>query len=88
MPITSIAFSLILDTFCFWDIFSIAIALSLKYAAFSYSCLSAATFISSFNFFKSLTDFPSNNSIISYICFLYSSVDTILTHGPKHLPMW
>ena len=62
-------------------------AISLKNAAFSYSYFLAASSISIFNFLIILTAFPSKKSIISSICFLYSSFETLFTQGPKHLPI-
>ena len=84
-PITSILFSEIFDTFCFDEALSIANFLSLNSAAFSKSNFSDASCICLSNSFKILSVFPSSKSIISSICFLYSSGVTYPIHGAKHL---
>ena len=81
-------FSDILETFCFADALSIAIFLSLKYAAFSKSNFCDASCICVSKSLKIFSVFPSNKSIISSICFLYSSGVTYPIHGAKHLFIW
>ena len=80
-------FSEIFDTFCFDEALSIANFLSLSSAAFSKSSFADASCICLSSSFKILSVFPSSKSIISSICFLYSSGVTYPIHGAKHLFM-